>query len=258
VLEGIGLAAEPGRFSIAQACYPYLARRLLSDKSGRSEQALEGILYGPAGKEGHLDPKRARQLALAFRSYAATTANGDDSSALGPGAKEALRLALDPSGGPLQALLLREAARAATAAAALGAARAAGVGAQPLAAARAAWAAAAQRLPPDWAWARGGGGGDAIWAATEAAARPAPGDVERVATAAEMLQLLTGGEEGPPGEVPGGERVRRWAAAVAPMLPELAPGAFAAALRFGGVVLQEGAERVARAAARPAEAASGR
>jgi hypothetical protein len=50
--------------------------------------------------------------------------------------------------------------------------------------------------------------------------------------------------------VPGGERARRLAAAAAPLLPQLAPGLFAAALRFGAVVLSEGAERVAEATSR--------
>ena len=253
VLEGVGLAAAPG-FSIAQSCYPYVAQRLLSDRSPQAEAALESILYGPAGKEGHLDPRRVRQLALAFRAYSTTTsapahaadAASPPSSALGPGAREALRLALQPQGGPLQTVLLREVARSVGSWAAVSAARGvAGFG--PLSelwvrSQTAAAASAASPGPPGMA--------QQLFALGAAAVRRAPGDDERVAAASELLGEFLAKDEAPGAPaVDGGEQARAWAAAAAPLLPELVPGIGAAALRFGAVLLFETAERVARAQA---------
>ncbi|ABO97192.1 predicted protein, partial [Ostreococcus lucimarinus CCE9901] len=45
VLEGIGLSSDKN-YSIANECYPYVARRLLTDKSPETRRALEQLLYG--------------------------------------------------------------------------------------------------------------------------------------------------------------------------------------------------------------------
>ena len=44
-LEGISLQADED-YSIVQSCFPYVARRLLSDNSPRSRDALKDLLYG--------------------------------------------------------------------------------------------------------------------------------------------------------------------------------------------------------------------
>jgi len=48
VLEGLGRKADKD-YSILAACYPYLARRLLTDPSPRTQKALEDMLYGSSG-----------------------------------------------------------------------------------------------------------------------------------------------------------------------------------------------------------------
>lgn len=45
-LEGIGLSIDED-YSILQECYPYLAKRLLTDNSPRARAALQAMLYGP-------------------------------------------------------------------------------------------------------------------------------------------------------------------------------------------------------------------
>jgi hypothetical protein len=46
-LEGIGLSINED-YSILQECYPYLAKRLLTDNSPRARAALQAMLYGPS------------------------------------------------------------------------------------------------------------------------------------------------------------------------------------------------------------------
>ena len=52
-LEGIGLSSDPN-YAILQECFPYLAKRLLSDDSPRARGALRTLLYGQ-GDELNLD-----------------------------------------------------------------------------------------------------------------------------------------------------------------------------------------------------------
>ena len=121
VLEGIGLASDPN-YSIANECYPYVARRLLTDNSDTSRQALEQLLYGKDGiRSGRLSVKRVKQLSNAFRNYSSITDKDDIApkkalskeeenprSALPKGAKEFLQLALSTEGSPAQDIALRE------------------------------------------------------------------------------------------------------------------------------------------------------
>merc|ERR1719230_2214364 len=53
-LEGIGLSINED-YAILQECYPYLARRLLTDNSPRARAALRAMLYGP-GESGGAEP----------------------------------------------------------------------------------------------------------------------------------------------------------------------------------------------------------
>mmetsp|Transcript_31518 Transcript_31518/g.102686 ORF Transcript_31518/g.102686 Transcript_31518/m.102686 type:complete len:1118 (+) Transcript_31518:129-3482(+) len=155
VLEGIGLAQNP-EYSIANECYPYVARRLLTDPSPNTRAALEQLLYGADGPTATLSVERVQQLGSAFSDYSATmrsSSSMDASSSstsraaspdaasdapaaapvvvagvgagaaaasddgLSPGTREALRLFLSPEGGPLQDIVLREIARYSSAAA---------------------------------------------------------------------------------------------------------------------------------------------
>lgn len=45
VIEGIALRVDPN-YSIVQECFPYLARRLLTDDHPRTRAALRQLLYG--------------------------------------------------------------------------------------------------------------------------------------------------------------------------------------------------------------------
>ena len=62
VLEGIGLASDKN-YSIANECYPYVARRLLTDDSPETRRALEQLLYGKSGPSAQLSVRRVKQLA---------------------------------------------------------------------------------------------------------------------------------------------------------------------------------------------------
>jgi predicted unusual protein kinase regulating ubiquinone biosynthesis (AarF/ABC1/UbiB family) len=257
VLEGIGLRADPA-FSIAQSAYPYVARRLLSDPSDKAQRALEGILYGPEGADGPLDARRVKQLAVAFRAFSDTTrgaaAQKAQSPEVGAGTLEALRMALAPSGGPLQRVLLRELAKVAGAAAAVGVDAAAAT--VPGRAAASAWA--AQRAAFD------GGTWPARFALApltlpaDVLAFAAPlvrkrlGDEARLEAARQVMEAVFGSPDTTEkttaaGAEDGAERARKWVAAAAPLLPELAPGIAAAAMRFGAVCMEQAAARIAAA-----------
>ena len=280
VLEGIGLASDKN-YSIANECYPYVARRLLTDDSPETRRALEQLLYGKSGPSAQLSVRRVKQLANAFGNYSVMTvkdekqavdADGTEGTATNPrlskGAKEALRLAFDPAGGPVQDIVLREMARYAGAAAAeLASSAASGPASVVVSLAEAQQAAAnamgAARPPVPTAL--------ELFAPLTAAARQTESDRETLRVAAELRELAAGAagsargenDEGSGssapwmdvpvlGEVPvprmptvpvDAELLRE----LAEMAPELAPGAQAAALRFGSVLLDQAAERVAAA-----------
>ena len=54
-LEGIGLSSD-GNYSILKECFPYLAKRLLSDDSPRARGALRTLLYGGSGNGARATP----------------------------------------------------------------------------------------------------------------------------------------------------------------------------------------------------------
>ena len=120
VLEGIGLASD-GEYSLAQEAFPFVARRLLTDRSESSRRALFQLLY----KDGtRMSVEKAKQLAEAFSTYSVTmsphgvAAEEGNSTGLPVAVKEGLRVAFDPEGGPLQDVIFKEAARLAGATAA--------------------------------------------------------------------------------------------------------------------------------------------
>eukprot|EP00793_Prasinoderma_coloniale_P005678 PRCOL_00004152-RA len=261
ILEGIGLQTDPD-YAIAQECYPYVARRLLTDRSPRARAALESLVYGPGGGR-RLDVKRIRQLSDAFVKYAptATLAAGAPGAAraldgggaiLGPGAREALRVAAAPEGGPLQDIALREAVRLADAAAREAAAGTLGVAlgallapvrvlSPQLAAAETGFAAPLLELNEDdraslaardelaeaLAAALGGAGDGRAGGAAPLLSPPA--------SAAELQARLQYG--------------RQLLGELGELAPELAPGAQAAAVRLGAAALQHAAERLEAAGA---------
>ena len=48
-LEGLGLRLDP-QYSIVKECFPYLARRLLTEDSDRMHSMLRTFLYGKEGR----------------------------------------------------------------------------------------------------------------------------------------------------------------------------------------------------------------
>lgn len=71
-LEGIGLSSDPN-YSILQECYPYLAKRLLTDDSPRARGALKMLIYGKNGNE--LDLSKIEELSKGFESYISSTSS---------------------------------------------------------------------------------------------------------------------------------------------------------------------------------------
>jgi len=111
-LEGIGLSSD-SNYSILNECFPYLAKRLLSDDSPRARGALRTLLYG-TGDE--LDLSKLRDLSTGLESYTTSTRSvesgrGDDS---GEGREVAVEqlvgVVLSEEGNYVQELVLREAA----------------------------------------------------------------------------------------------------------------------------------------------------
>ncbi|EKX49226.1 hypothetical protein GUITHDRAFT_175426 [Guillardia theta CCMP2712] len=104
VLEGIGMIADDN-YSILQECYPYLARRLVTDSSPRTRVALKEMLYGSASASS-LNVSRLVNLAGGMQKFASSTRE-DGSAAV----DEALAILLSKEGNYLQELLLEELAR---------------------------------------------------------------------------------------------------------------------------------------------------
>jgi len=75
VLEGIGLGVNED-FSIVKECWPYLAKRLLTDDSPRAEKALRDLIYGVAKSDSpnqSVDLSQMEELASGFTSFTATS-----------------------------------------------------------------------------------------------------------------------------------------------------------------------------------------
>jgi len=68
-LEGIGLSADP-KFSIVNACFPYLCRRLLTDDSPRVRKMLKTWLYG---QSDFLDTNRVDEILEGYRQFTLLT-----------------------------------------------------------------------------------------------------------------------------------------------------------------------------------------
>jgi hypothetical protein len=130
-LEGIGLSVDED-YSIVQECYPYLARRLFTDRSPRAKRALRAMLglseemehqqsalqvvqagaQGDVRKRGALSPSKLLEMSDGFTSYTAATADVDrDGKGQEAAVLEFVKLLLDVRGSTLQDILVEEAAR---------------------------------------------------------------------------------------------------------------------------------------------------
>lgn len=143
-LEGIGLSIDEN-YAIVQECYPYLARRLFTDKSPRAKTALRAMLgltsdapipnvaaaasspglaavrasVGDAttATEGtmagsSLSPKKLLEMTDNFASYTASATTVDrDGEGRSAATKEFAKLLLSEEGSTLQEILIDEAAK---------------------------------------------------------------------------------------------------------------------------------------------------
>ncbi len=250
VLEGIGLSCDKN-YSIANECYPYVARRLLTDKSPETRKALEQLLYGKeSGEHAVLSVKRVRQLSNAFGNYTSITKGGEKSAPaaeirarnprppsgkkISNSTREALKLAFDPSGGPIQDIALRELGRYAGA---LVSTTASSAIAGPFTAVEsvAQTFGASESLQP-----------------LERATHVSGEDLETLKVVDELRALFSPKEsksaEESASNVPTPPQVDlELVQELVDLAPDLAPGAQAAALRLGSVLFEQAAYRVARA-----------
>lgn len=110
-LEGIGLSSIPN-YSILKECYPYLAKRLLSDDSPRARGALRMLLYG---KGEDLDLSKLQELSSGLESYTTSTSSvessrGESDEGRSAAFEEVTNVVLSEDGNYVQELLIREAA----------------------------------------------------------------------------------------------------------------------------------------------------
>mmetsp|Transcript_1437 Transcript_1437/g.2040 ORF Transcript_1437/g.2040 Transcript_1437/m.2040 type:complete len:869 (-) Transcript_1437:123-2729(-) len=104
VLEGIGLKANAD-YSIVNECYPYLARRLLTDEDPRASKALKSLLYG--GKE-QLDMKQLTKMSQGFSSFSKRTTSVQESKGVQAAIDEVVSILLSPKGNVVQNLVLEQ------------------------------------------------------------------------------------------------------------------------------------------------------
>lgn len=106
-LEGIGLSIDEN-YAIVQECYPYLARRLFTDRNPRAKKALQAMLGldGNSNTNSALSTDKLYEMSQGFTSYTAATT--DVARDEGAAWAELSRLVLDPRGSTLQDLLVDE------------------------------------------------------------------------------------------------------------------------------------------------------
>merc|ERR1711957_427996 len=129
-LEGIGLSVDED-YAIVQECYPYLSRRLFTDRNPRAKKALRamlglaeegtstattsmpGLLPGATTESAPgLKTSKLLEMSEGFASYTSATADVDQE---GKGQSAAIveftKLFLDPKGSTLQDILVDETAK---------------------------------------------------------------------------------------------------------------------------------------------------
>ena len=76
VLEGIALVGNPN-FAIIDEAYPYIARRLLTDRSPRLREALRYMIYG---RDGDFDAENLIDMLQALEKFGSIRDEGDGSA----------------------------------------------------------------------------------------------------------------------------------------------------------------------------------
>jgi predicted unusual protein kinase regulating ubiquinone biosynthesis (AarF/ABC1/UbiB family) len=112
-LEGIGLSSD-SNYSILKECYPYLAKRLLSDDSPRARGALRTLLYGNSSGD-ELDLSKLQELSSGLESYTTSTSSvessrGESDEGRSAALEQITNVLLSEDGNYVQELLLRETA----------------------------------------------------------------------------------------------------------------------------------------------------
>lgn len=110
-LEGIGLSSNPS-YAILTECFPYIAKRLLSDDSPRARGALRTLLYG-TGDE--LNLAKLQEVTAGLESYTTSTSSAESSLGVSDEGRNAAAtqlaaIVLSEESNYVQSLLLREAA----------------------------------------------------------------------------------------------------------------------------------------------------
>merc|ERR1712238_617212 len=108
-LEGIGLSSDLN-YSILNECYPYLAKRLLSDDSPRARGALRTLLYG---KGDDLNLKKLQDLSSGLESYTVSTSSvessrGESDEGRSVAVEQLTSVVLSEESNYVQELLLKE------------------------------------------------------------------------------------------------------------------------------------------------------
>lgn len=112
-LEGIGLSSDPN-YSITKECFPYLAKRLISDDSPRARGALKMLLYG---KNNDIDLTKLQELSSGFESYTTSTSSVESSLGVSDEGRNAAieglaNVLLSEESNYVQELLIQESAKA--------------------------------------------------------------------------------------------------------------------------------------------------
>lgn len=116
-LEGLGLSVDDN-FAVVDECFPYIARRMLSDDSPRMREALRTFIYD---SNNRLNVERLEDVAKGFSSFTNTMdadalpmkrGEGGKSKPMDAATRDLLTLLFSPEGNYLQELLVDEAVRA--------------------------------------------------------------------------------------------------------------------------------------------------
>ena len=111
-LEGIGLEYD-SNYSILQECYPYLAKRLITDDSPRARKSLRMLIYGKDNEQ--LDLSKVEELTNGFEKYTSSTASvksgqGQSSEGKNVAIEQLANVLLSEDSNYVQELLLHESA----------------------------------------------------------------------------------------------------------------------------------------------------
>jgi predicted unusual protein kinase regulating ubiquinone biosynthesis (AarF/ABC1/UbiB family) len=113
-LEGLGLSTDEN-YAIVDQCFPYIARRLLSDDSPRMRKALKSFIYGGSDR---LRVSRVRSISSGFSQFTNSMGTAEMNASMtganiDPATKDVVRLLFNENGNYLQELVVDEAVRAA-------------------------------------------------------------------------------------------------------------------------------------------------